>query len=278
MKLSFNQGVNFYLNGSFHVSLAVFALVQMTFYFCRLPFDGVVSLMAFSGTLFSYNFIKYIDIVYPRRKPLTLKLKSIIVISIVALIVGTICFLLLNQKAQLLTLGLLMLSILYAIPISSSVSNLRNLAGLKVYIVCLCWATVTLIVPVFNAGLELNWDIAVKFFQRFILVLVLIGIFEIVDLQFDDDKLKTLPQTLGVKQTKWFLSLLLIPFVVIEFFKVGYQPIQAWNSLIIALLTIFFIWYASPNRTKFYTLFWVESVPIIWWLLVVMQGNASILK
>lgn len=271
MNNAIKKGFNLYLNGSIHVSFAVFALVQMTFYFCKLPFDGIVSLLAFSGTLFSYNFIKYADYVYQHRSALSSFFKIVVGLSLFALVVGTICFLLLNVKAQLLTVGLLLLSVIYAIPINAKIPNLRNWAGLKIYIVCLCWATVTLLVPIFNAGVSLDSDIAIKFIQRFILVLILIGIFEIVDLQFDDLKLKTLPQTLGIVKTKWLLSLLLIPFYVIEFFKVGFQPIQAWNNLVIVFLTLGFIWYASKERTKVYTLFWVESVPIVWWLLVVSE-------
>lgn len=273
MNLLKNPIVNFYLNGSVHVSLAVFALVQMTFYFCHLPFDLYVSLMAFSGTLFSYNFIKYATLVYKLRKELTPKLKFITSISCMALLVGTCCFFQLNINAQLVTLSLLLLSVFYAIPINNKIPNLRNLAGIKVYIVCFCWATVTLIVPVVNAEVSITLDIIIKFIQRFILVLILIGIFEIVDLQFDENNLKTIPQTLGIKRTKWLLASLLIPFYIIEFFKDGFQPIQAWNNLVIVLLTLFYIWYASPQRTKFYTLFWVESVPIIWWLLVVIEKN-----
>ncbi|MEC4051264.1 hypothetical protein VSP10_00490 [Myroides odoratimimus] len=278
MDLLKNRIVALYLNGSVHVSLAVFALVQMTFYFCHLPFDAVVSTLAFTGTLFSYNFIKYAEVIYRHKNPFTLRLKVIIGISIIALLIGTVTFFMLNWKAQFVTLSLLVLSVLYAIPISSNRSNLRNLAGLKVYIVCLCWATVTLIVPVMNADIPVSWDIVVKFIQRFILVFILIGIFEVVDLQYDDKYLKTLPQMLGIANTKWLLGLLLIPFYVIEFFKVGYQPIQAWNNMLIVLLTLFFIVYASPKRTKFFTLFWVESVPIVWWLIVVIQGNATMLE
>lgn len=271
MDLLKNKVVDFYLNGSIHVSFAVFALVQMTFYFCQLPFDAVVSAMAFTGTLFSYNFIKYAALVYHQRKNLSLRLKWFCTVSFLALGIGIISFLMLNLKAQLVTFGLLILSVLYAIPIHRKIPNLRNWAGIKVYIVCFCWATVTLLVPVVNADMALNWDIGIKFFQRFILVFVLIGIFEIVDLQYDDDNLKTIPQTLGIVKTKWLLSVLLLPFYVIEFFKDGFQPIQVWNNLVIVLLTLFFICCASPSRTKFYTLFWVESVPIIWWLLIVFE-------
>ncbi|MEC4113766.1 UbiA prenyltransferase family protein [Myroides pelagicus] len=271
MNLLKNQLLYVYLNGSIHVSLAVFALTQMTFYFCGLPFDLFTSLMVFSGTLFSYNFIKYASLIRSVRFSISPSLKVIVGLSLLALLVGTYSFLQLHTKAQLVTLGLLFLSVLYAIPISKKIPNLRNLAGLKVYIVCFCWAVVTVVVPVINASQELNLDILIKCVQRFILVLVLIGIFEIVDLQHDSLSLKTLPQQLGITTTKWFLSFLLLPFYTLEFFKIGYHSIQAWNNLAIVTLTLFFIWFATPKRTKFYTLFWVESIPIIWWLIIVFQ-------
>lgn len=260
-----------YINGSIHVAVAVCALVQMTFYFCGLPQDWAVSLMAFCGTIFSYNFIKYATIVRATFKRLPARLWIIVLLSLWAFVIGTACFFFLNIQAQLVTVALLVLSVFYAIPITKQIPNLRQWTGTKIYIVCLCWATVTLIVPLLNANMEIGWDIGIKFLQRFILVLLLIGVFEIVDLQYDDSSLKTLPQTLGVVKTKYLLSLLLIPFYVLEFFKVGFEPVQAWNNLILVLLVAFFIWYASPKRTKFYTLFWVESVPIVWWGLILIE-------
>lgn len=271
MKESLNKILNFYIKSSIHVSLSVFALVQMTFFFCHLPFDIVVSLLAFCGTLFSYNFIKYEDYIRRRYKePFSKSLKFIILMSVVALIISGYCFLLLNLKAKLITIGLLLLAVLYAIPIGYHKKNLRNWSGIKVYIVCLCWAVITVIVPLLNAGELLSIDIGIKVIQRFILVFVLIGIFEIVDLQYDDKYLKTLPQILGITTTKWLLALLLIPFFVIEFFKIGFQPIQAWNDLIIVVITLGFILGASPKRSEYYTHFWAESVPVIWWLLTLL--------
>ena len=264
--------IHLYLNGSVHVAVAVFALVQMTFYFSKTPFDPIVSLLAFSGTLFSYNFIKYADVVYRNYKALSIEMKWILSISGAALLTGVVCFFMLQPITQWVTIGFLVLSVLYAIPINPKIPNLRNWAGVKIYIVSLCWAGVTLILPVVNAGVDLTFDIGIKFIQRFLLVLILILIFEIVDLQFDDKKLRTVPQTLGIEKTKQLILLLLIPFYVLEFFKVGFESVQAWNNLVIVALVWYFTREASPKKTKYFTLFWVESVPIVWWLLVVGEN------
>ena len=277
IKNALKRLVYLYLNGSVHVAVAVFALVQMTFYFSKIPFDPIVSLLAFSGTLFSYNFIKYADVVYRNRNRLSDDMKWVIGISVIAMITGVICFFMLEPLTQLVTIGFLLLSVLYAIPINPKIPNLRNWAGVKIYIVSLCWAGVSLILPIVNAGVDMTFDIGIKFIQRFLLVLILILIFEIVDLQFDDKRLKTVPQTLGIEKTKKLILLLLIPFYVLEFFKVGFESIQAWNNLVIVTLVWYFTREASPEKSKYFTLFWVESVPIIWWLLVVGENWLAVL-
>ncbi|WP_121964090.1 hypothetical protein [Myroides sp. N17-2] len=278
MDLMKNKLIDFYLNGSFHVAFSALAMTQMTYYLCHIPFDYNVSIMVFAGTLASYNFIKFSSLWYRKKSELSPKFKGIFFISLIALAVATVTFFSISLKAQLTTIALGLLSILYAVPLGNNLPNLRNAAGIKVYVVCFSWAGVSLLIPAFNAGLDFSLDIFIKFVQRFLLCFIIMGVFEIVDLQFDSSKLRTLPQVWGERKTKIIVSLLLIPFYVIEFFKVGFQPIQAWNNLFIVLLTLVFIAYASPKRSKFFTLFWVESVPIIWWLIVVFQGNAFVLE
>lgn len=274
-RIALQKIFHLYLHGSIHVGVAVFALVQMTFYFSGIALDWTVSLLAFSGTVFSYNFIKYAELVYKSRGASSKDLRWVIAISLIALGVSIVCFFNLNFHAQLVTLGFVVLAFLYAIPIYPKIPNLRNWAGIKIYIVSLCWAGVSLIVPIVNAGALLSVDIAIKFVQRFVLVLILILIFEIVDLQFDDKKLKTVPQTLGILRTKFLILLLLVPFYGLEFFKIGFQPIQAFNNLLLVGLVVYYTLVASPNKTKYFTLFWVESVPIFWWLLILIEQGVS---
>ncbi|MHC5202873.1 UbiA prenyltransferase family protein [Myroides sp. LJL119] len=277
MDLLKNHIVPIYLNGSIHVSLAVLALIQMTFYFCKLPFDYAVCILGFFGTLFSYNFIKYIQVFLYSRKPASCNLKVIYLLSICALGISFIGFLALNLAAQITCIILLGLAILYAVPLGKRHSNLRNSAGIKIYMVCFSWATVTLIVPVLNAHAAVDVDILLKFIQRFILVLILIGVFEIVDLSKDSKELKTLPQILGVTKTKLLLFFLLLIFFFLEFFKIGFNPIQAYNNLVIVILTSWFIYKASSASGPYFTLFWVESVPIVWWAIIVFEQYLGIL-
>ena len=260
---------DWYLHASLHVALATTALVQMTFYFCFLPFNTAITSLVFFGTVFSYNFIKYAQVI-AKKKELTRFLKSILALSIVSFLIAVISFFFLNLNAQLLTVFFGFLCVLYVIPLAKSKTNLRNYAGIKIYIVSLCWAGVTTLLPIVNADQSIENDILFKFLQRFILTLILILIFEINDLKDDDIRLKTVPQTIGVLKTKYLIGLLLIPFYFLEFLKVNYYGNQWIINLILVSVIALFTYYANPNRSKYYTLFWVESVPVLWYLLIIL--------
>lgn len=264
-----HQLFDFYINASLHVALATTSLVQMTFYFCKIPFDPEMVLFVFCGTCASYNIIKYLPFVlkYRSYKP---ALQIILGITSLCLLFCVYLFFCFNSETQWAVLFFGLLSALYVIPFSKSVPNLRNLAGVKIYIVSICWAGVTLVLPVLNAGMEIDADILYKFLQRFILTLILILIFEIYDLKYDSSDLKTVPQTIGVKKTKWFIYSLLVPFYVLEFFKKGYYPDQWFINLILCGSIVLFTCFVNEKRSKYYTVFWVESIPVLWLLLVLI--------
>ena len=112
----------------------------------------------------------------------------------------------------------------------------------------------------------------IKFFQRFILIVVLILIFEIIDLKNDEETLATVPQRLGVQKTKQLGTLLLVVFYFLEFLKSDFQSQQLLVNLFLISITFGFLFYAHQNRNKYYTSFWVESIPILWLLLVYLTS------
>src|SRR5690606_33348966 len=110
--------------------------------------------------------------------------------------------------------------------------------------------------------ISISTDVMLKFCQRFLLVLILILIFEIIDLIEDDPMLRTVPQIIGVKMTKWLNIFLLIPFYCLEFFKSTVDSKQLMINIVLVVATALFTVFATPERNKYYTLFWVESIPV----------------
>lgn len=262
--------LDFYIHGSIHVAFAVYALVQMTFHFFHIEYNASMSFFAFFGTIVGYNFVKYDELVRAKKLQMNTERKMIVVLSGISFLAALYSFILLERKTQLVSLAFLGLTVLYTLPIVPKLGNARNWAGVKIYIVAFCWAGITLLLPILNAGLPFSQDVGLKFCQRFLLVIILILIFEIIDLKNDDLSLQTVPQKLGVQKTKLLNLFLLIPFYCLEFLKSDFRIIQLWINLILITVLALFTLFASLKRSEYYTSFWVESVPVFWWLLVLV--------
>ncbi|MFM9987426.1 hypothetical protein [Flavobacterium sp.] len=272
------QLFDFYIDSSIHVALSCFALVKMTHYMFHIPADTPITYFAFFGTIVGYNFVKYDALARTKKFQMRNELKAIAFLSFLSLIVVGFCFFYLQKITQIVSMAFLSLTLLYTLPFFPNKRNARNWAGVKIYIVALCWVGVTLVLPILNSGIEITSDFYLKCVQRFILIFVLILIFEIIDLQYDDPHLQTVPQQIGVKQTKYLGYVLLMIFCGLEIFNVkGNDSLNVkYFSLslqsIISFIIAVFLFFSNDKRPKYYTSFWVESIPVVLCVLLLIFG------
>ncbi len=252
----FRKILNFYLDSSIHVAFAVFCLVEITVLSNPLkPIDNF-SICIFFGTILGYNFLKYFEVI---RKGFfhTNKYYAIIVISILAGIGFLFSFYLLEYTIQKLLLVSGLFVLIYPF--------LRNFGWLKLFLVSFVVTFITVWIP-FQTIKWMSFDIYLSLIQRFLILTSLLIPFEIMDSKTDDKSLNTLPQSFGIESTKLFGILLVIPFIVLEFLKLN----PSYLVLPIGIITVLFIDFTEFKRNKYYTSFWVESVPIFWWLWLVL--------
>ena len=263
---------DFYLNSSIHVACSAFSFVKITQIIFSISTDDAVSYFVFFATIVGYNFVKYDVLVRMRKSPLRLQLKIIALLSFLCLLGTFFFFFQLKLITKWMGFIIFILTLLYTLPFFPNKRNARNWAGIKIYIVSICWVGVTLLLPVVNSGLAFSQEIVFVGLQRFTLIFVLILIFEVIDLKHDDVNLRTVPQQIGVQKTKFIGSLLLIIFVLIECCATNFK----WNFFLfkfgIALTTFLFLLFSNKYKSKYYTSFWVESIPIFWWMLVLVFG------
>ncbi len=264
---------DFYINSSIHVGLSCYALVRMTQHMFHISSDEPIANFVFFGTIVGYNFVKYDALARAKKLMMHKQLKIIAVFSFFALLLVGFYFFQLQRITQIVAIAFLSITLLYTLPFFPNKKNARNWAGVKIYIVALCWVGATLALPVLNADVPITSDFYLKCIQRFILIFVLVLIFEIIDLANDDPHLKTVPQQMGVKRTKILGLLLLIPFYFLEFFKSNFDKNQLIINLILVIIISLFMLFANEKRSKYYTSFWVESVPTVWWLMVVLTSS-----
>ena len=265
--------LDFYIKSSIHVALAVFCMILMTYHMFAIPINFAVLYFAFFGTIVGYNFVKYDALARLKKAQMSRELKAIAVLSFVSFLFCGFYFFQLQTITKVVGFVFLLITLLYTLPFFPNKKNARNWVGVKIYIVALCWVGVTVVLPVLNAEIAITTNFYLKCCQRFILVFVLILVFEIIDLSHDDPHLKTVPQQIGVKKTKILGFILLLVFYFLEFLKTNFDKNQLFVNLILVVIVSLFFFYSNVKRSKYYTSFWAESIPILWFLLVIFSQN-----
>lgn len=270
------QIFNFYIDSSIHVALAVFALSWVTLLEFGIPYDRAVLYFIFFASITGYNFVKYFGLARFHHRSLTNWLKLIQVFSLMCFIGMCYFALKLELISLVVLLGFGVVTFLYAIPflpnkiLYDKHKNLRNVSGLKVYIIALVWAGVTVVLPLLNNHVPLDTNVVVTGFQRFVFVTVLMFPFEIRDLNYDSLKLATIPQQIGIKNTKMVGVLLLMLFFLLEFLKPQLNVEHTVSMLITMFVTLMFLIFANRNQGRYYSSFWVEGIPLVWLLLLLV--------
>ena len=264
---------DFYINSSIHVALAVYALLRITEIYYPYPYKIEFIGFIFFGTITGYNFIKYAGLQKWHFKKLASQTKLISIFS-------WICFIFTLYFARQLDYRTLsyaaipaVLTLMYAVPFLSGFErNLRSVAHLKILVVAVCWVMATIVLNFIDIGYAITVSEIGLSAQRFLLVIVWMLPFEIRDLQYDKISLQTVPQKIGVPNTKRLGLVLLMIALVLEFL---FSPGEMHRNvfMIVFFVTLVFLMRAKVNQSRYYSSFWVESIPIIWWILLFGYDN-----
>ncbi|MHB0754358.1 UbiA prenyltransferase family protein [Polaribacter sp. M15] len=263
----FKSVFNFYINASIHVALAVYALLRITEMYFDLPYNQNLYYFIFFGTITGYNFVKYAGVAKLHHRSLTDSLKVIQIFSF-------FCFLAMCYFAYQLQLSTLyysipfvVLTILYGVPFLSGFDkNLREVSYLKIAVVALVWAGFTVLIPIVDANAHITYTTYVLLLQRFLIVVVLILPFDIRDVQYDAISLQTIPRKIGIEKTKRLGLILMIFCLILEYLASTSNTMQT-PFMVFFFIVIILLMRAKTKQSKYYSSFWVESLPIVWWLI-----------
>ena len=274
----FRNVFDFYLNSSIHVALSVYALTWITLIMFQIEYDENILNFNFFATITGYNFVKFFGLAKFHHRSLANWLKVIQIFSLLCFV--ALCYYAL--KLETITLfwigGFAAVTFLYAVPFLpehffiDQQQNLRSVSGLKIYVIAIVWSGVTVFLPLLNNDYEINLDVVITAVQRGLFIVVLMLPFEIRDMRYDSIKLATIPQQIGVKNTKIMGAILLVVFFFLEFLKDEINYNYLLILLFIVLLVTLIVSFSKKNQGKYYSAFWVEGIPIFWLILLILFG------
>ena len=167
-----------------------------------------------------------------------------------------------------------LLTLFYCFPFNSVNKNLRKTPGLKIFIVATVWSLLIVVFPIINFKDKLDVSFLIFFVQVLIFVVVTIFPFEIRDLNSDCKQLRTIPQIIGVKNTKVLGFCLLLIFMILDCIQYLILNFISFKSILInaaiCLTTFTLILKSKEKQSIYFSSFWVESLPILWLLLYII--------
>lgn len=268
----FKKIVDFYIYSNIHVALAGFSLTKITLLNFAID-DNLTPLFVAFSIVVSYNFIRFYEIKNNRliwfKDWFFINIKGILLLIFLSILgLATILFFTeFNLKSVLILFPFAFMTFFYAIPLFKTGKlevSFRNFPMIKIFSIAIAWAGISVFFPLYEADYQITSAVYLEFFQRILILLAITIPFDIRDVNADSKSLKTLPQTLGINNSKVLGTLLLFGFLLMEIIKENFTYFGFLILLIISLITALFLWFSSPNRTRYYTSFWVESIPVIW--------------
>jgi 4-hydroxybenzoate polyprenyltransferase len=286
MKKLFRSAFDFLLFSNIFMSLCAVAQVLLTF---RLidskPVYTVIGLL-FTSTLGIYNFsILLSKPKHPEKSPYKrvrwffAHYRLMVTFTLISLLSLIPLFFLLSMESRILLVFLSILSFCYSLPLftlGEQKFGLRNIPGLKTFLIALVWTMSCVLLPVLEAqDLHLTdiamRDVTIMMAKRFLLIFALAIPFDIRDLFSDRQAgLKTIPVAWGEKNAYLFCQFLLAGYIVLLFllrrngFNVDFFALTAT-----AILMGWLIFKSRWEKNEYYYFFYLDGVLILQYVILI---------
>jgi hypothetical protein len=248
----FKNIFNFYLKASIHVALAIVCLIHLSHQMLNISSDAEWFIFLFLGILCGYNILKYTAFWVKNGFNPSLP-QRIFGFTMFLMIFLVYFFLKFTSSLQYKLLFFLLGFLIYPI--------IRNYAVGKLSFVALTVSCLTVLLPIFYTGEAFEFPFGL-FLQQFFLVFALLVPFEIADVTTDALKFPTLPQRMGIHQFK----ILGYGSIFLYFVLALFQDTPLVLSLFFLGSSILATGMSNPQRSFYFTAFWVEAIPILGWL------------
>ena len=252
--------IDLILYSNFFIAACAVAMTLQTQLLLQNEFEitSPIVILVFCATLVIYalhrlvGMFKVQDFIGEGRYYIINKFKSHIwIYAILGVLIGAYYFFQVSQIVQIVIVVPALCSLGYVLPIfgKGKKLRLRDFSGLKIFMVAIVWAYVTVLLPALELGIW-NSKVLWVFIERSLFVFAITLPFDIRDLKVDGhNEVQTIPSWIGITKTIQLAGVLLLLFLIIVFYIYSIPVFIA--MLISALSTLYFV-YLSPKQTHDY--------------------------
>ena len=258
------------INTNIFVSICVFCLALSSEILLKST-NNNISFFVFFASLFTYNIQRIIRIkkgTNHKRKEWTLKhIKLIYIIIIIGAIFSVYYFLKFNTQTQNIIFIAGVISIMYPF-------GIRSIPYCKILIIASVWTIASMYLLISENNLSLNNNMILHLISRFLFVFAITMPFDIRDIKYDKNNLKTFPISLGIQKSKLLsiFALLLICFnSIVQFSNKILNLNFFFTILIISVFSSILIYKSNEKKEDFFFSFWIESLSVFFYLFLVIS-------
>lgn len=250
-----------YVKGNFHVALMVLCCYELTHLQWGISASASMRFLIFCLAFLGYTGIKNVAFIQ-KNKRLPRGYLFYKFLLIIAFLWSGINFLRLSYSEQCLLITVFLFCVAYAVPLLKTKKNLRNQFGVKIFIVAICWTLLTAVFPLLHTG-QFNENHFLFFGERYLMIFMATLPFEIADLKKDDLALGTIPQRIGLLNTRILGIVLILLLLFIIYLNEKHTSAEGLAFLGMAMAYAITFFKIESSSSEFISLFWVEAIPLL---------------
>lgn len=159
------------------------------------------------------------------------------------------------EWSSLILIGIAsLISVFYVVKFRGK--NMREIPYLKIHLIALTWTIVLIVFPVLNEGI--NISIVRVGIAHYLYVLAITIPFDIRDLKHDSPAQKTIPQILGITNSRILALMLLVAFAVIMLMLFASLWFN-WLFHLSVLVQMALVLFSNENRSDVYYAGWMDG-------------------
>ena len=274
------------------MALCAVAQGSLTFYLIgSKPIQPVLGLL-FIATIAIYNFSILLS---KPQKPENSAQKRVrwffshyrlmVTLTVVPILLLAPLFFLVSVPARILLIFLAVLSFAYGLPlfaVGESKFGLRNIPGLKIFLITLVWTMSCVLLPILEAQARQMvtlslYDTTIFMAKEFLFIGALAIPFDIRDI-FEDKQsgLKTIAVALGEKNAYFFCEALLLGYIALLFlYRDNGFGVNLWALVASVVITGWLIFKSKWKKDEYYFFFLLDGLLILQYIFVIGMNKLS---
>lgn len=277
--------IDLMLYGNFWIACCAMALCFQMQLILEIPLAlDVLVCFAFFATLFLYAAHRIVGISklheyfqVERYGVISTFKQHIRIYAFIGFMGSLICFFYLSRPVQIALLIPAIVSLAYVIPVLGTNRRLRDVNHIKIFMVAIVWAWVTVLLPGLEYGKNIDLNLIAMFIERALFIFAITLPFDVRDLKVDaHSDVKTIPAQIGTANAKHLAaaSLILAFLIALFLYRNGIYTSPVLTGLVLSYVsTTLLVYLSDPKRHDYFYSGLMDGTMVFQFLLVWLCFN-----